>query len=1149
MKRSLSYILLLAFMFNVLLAPDLLAAAANPMRLDVKTTVAERVYDNGIETVRNKKGGFVISGKLGEVKDAEDAEVFLAGKKQLLKAQSNAIAFKIKKITKDELGMTHYKAQQYYNGIQVYGRAAIVHTDSKGVIKSVNGSALQDFSINTVPKITGENAIEIAKKAVGAPKELKVAGKIGFREYKPKESYGLVIYSFNNQTYLTYVVELGYRSPKASAWKVFVDAATGKVINKFDRLFDFTREAGYGYGYNDQAHTNQLPLKIIKDDDGLYKLIQKTRPDNYQDRNVILTYDYYTFWSSLADPYYPDTDGIYDSPGQEIGVDAHYNADIVYNYFNSNFKRNSWDGLGSPIWIATNDTDNPLNAYWDPIFEDFCFGGGDGVSYGPFSSALDLVAHEYTHAITDVEAGLEYQGETGALSESFSDVFASIIDPDWQIGEDIKTPGIPGDAERDLSNPALYGQPAHMNDYVNTSDDNGGVHINSGIPNKAFYNIASQIGRDKAAKIYYRALTNYLIMDSDFLNAKYALLLAAWDLYGLDGTEFKAVAYGWGAVGLVDLYDFTLSPGTANLTIGTPQTLTAALEYDDGSSSTECTGAVWSSSKPAVVTVDQTGQLTPLAKGTAVITVLYQGLKATAQVTVTPAVTDLKLDTTAVSLILGASPGRVKATAYYNDGTKADVTKIAGWSISDGSFAGVNLGTITPLAKGLTTLTVDYKNLSASIPVKVTPPVTTLRLSGTSLNNNSLNLTIGDAVYLDAIADYNDSTTEAVTNTAVWKAANPKIVTVTNGQITAIGKGKTSVSAEFNRKRTTVTVEVTPVVDYLEVDKSSVAVVIGGAKAKIKLTAYYIDGTKADVSRAATWTSGNEDFAAVQTGTVTGKAKGETFITAEYKDQSLIIPVKVTPQVLSLTSDKTSLDLITGNSDIVVITAHYNDGSDEDVTSAALWRSSSNAVASASGGTITPVVKGKATITAEFNRKRVSIKVAVIPPVDSIAFDKDLVNMIIGKSAAFKATADYNDGTSADVTKNPSVTWTSSDSAVVTVTSGALKAMGKGMATITASYKGRSYTGNVKVTPALTSLTPDQTTVTLSTGGTDATIVLEALYVDSTTEDVKQFAKWTSSNSKVVTVTGGTITSVGSGTASVYAEFGGKRVTIKVIVS
>ncbi|RXK17147.1 M4 family metallopeptidase, partial [Macrococcus sp. DPC7161] len=141
---------------------------------------------------------------------------------------------------------------------------------------------------------------------------------------------------------------------------------------------------------------------------------------------------------------------------------------------------------------------------------------GDDVTFRPLAGGKDVVAHEITHGVTQETANLKYQGQSGALNESISDVFAYFIDnDDATIGEDVYTPNKAGDALRSMSNPNLYNQPATMSQYVNTTSDNGGVHTNSGIPNKIAYDTISQLGQDKAEKIYYRALSQYLTVNSN----------------------------------------------------------------------------------------------------------------------------------------------------------------------------------------------------------------------------------------------------------------------------------------------------------------------------------------------------------------------------------------------------------------------------------------------------------------------------------------------------------------------------------------------------------------------------------------------------------------------------------------------------------
>ncbi|MCL5960378.1 MAG: M4 family metallopeptidase [Chloroflexi bacterium] len=234
---------------------------------------------------------------------------------------------------------------------------------------------------------------------------------------------------------------------------------------------------------------------------------------------------------------------------------AHNNIGIVYNYYWNTFHRYSYNGAGSVLESNVHLGSNYNNAFWSSDDNAMFYGDGDGVMFSSLPYGLDVVAHELTHGVTASEANLAYHNQSGALNESYSDVFGSMVDRgDWLIGEDVYTPATPGDALRSLANPPLYGQPDHVNDFVVSSDDEGGdyggVHTNSGIPNKAAYLIASAIGREKTEQIWYRTLTLYLTASSDFNAMRTASLAAAADLYGYASPEWKAVDNGFTSVGI-----------------------------------------------------------------------------------------------------------------------------------------------------------------------------------------------------------------------------------------------------------------------------------------------------------------------------------------------------------------------------------------------------------------------------------------------------------------------------------------------------------------------------------------------------------------------------------------------------------------------
>ncbi len=248
---------------------------------------------------------------------------------------------------------------------------------------------------------------------------------------------------------------------------------------------------------------------------------------------------------------------------------AHDNAGLVYEFYSQVLGRNSIDGNGMQMKSVVHYGKAYNNAYWDG--SKMTYGDGDGKMFIPLSQGLDVVGHEMTHGVTEHTAGLVYRNQSGALNESWSDVFGELIEQwsenrsgfgtsdaakaaDWLIGEDVFTPGVEGDALRSMKAPGTGykgdPQPGHMKDYINTSRDNGGVHYNSGIPNKAAYEVAVRIGSDKLAKIWYSALTGYMKSGTDFNGAAAATLAAATQLYGT-GAETQAVIDAWNAVGIV----------------------------------------------------------------------------------------------------------------------------------------------------------------------------------------------------------------------------------------------------------------------------------------------------------------------------------------------------------------------------------------------------------------------------------------------------------------------------------------------------------------------------------------------------------------------------------------------------------------------
>jgi Zn-dependent metalloprotease len=242
----------------------------------------------------------------------------------------------------------------------------------------------------------------------------------------------------------------------------------------------------------------------------------------------------------------------------------------TYDFYAKNFLRNSIDGRGMPLISTVHYGYRFDNALWDG--KQMIYGDGDGKLFTRFTAAIDVIGHELTHGVTQHEAALEYHDQPGALNEHISDAFGIMLkqqwlglkasQSDWVIGVGLFAPGIKGKGVRSMKEPGtayddpLLGkdpQPAHMKNYVHTADDNGGVHVNSGILNRAFYLTATALGDYSwkvAGRLWYRTVTESLFPQAGFQDFANATVSMAGALYGANGQVQTTVAEAMSAVGL-----------------------------------------------------------------------------------------------------------------------------------------------------------------------------------------------------------------------------------------------------------------------------------------------------------------------------------------------------------------------------------------------------------------------------------------------------------------------------------------------------------------------------------------------------------------------------------------------------------------------
>ncbi|SDE91470.1 thermolysin [Bhargavaea beijingensis] len=470
-----------------------------------------------------------------------------------------ASSFEVMSEEKDELGYTHVRLQQKHMGTPVFGSVLTAHVDKNGVLTAVSGTAVPNLDKKSTlagkNKVTKADAFKIGKEAA----EKKLGDKVD--KFEKEEHPKLVIYALDGQPRYAYQMRFEVLDPAPGNFLVFVDAKTGEIIRNLNEMHEAkggtgslsgTVVTGSGTGVLGDSKT----FKTFSTADGYY-LYDATRGKG------VYTYDGRN-QTRIPGTLWLDADNRFGASYDRAAVDAHTYAAWTYDYFRNVHNRNSYDNAGAELVSTVHYGRSYNNAGWTG--SQMIYGDGDGYNFRAFSGSLDVVAHELTHAVTDFSADLIYQNESGAINESMSDIFGTLTEyhfnnnPDWLMGEDIYTPGTPGDALRSMADPTLAGDPDHYSKRYIGTQDNGGVHINSGIGNKMAYLLANGgthygvkvngIGNTKVGKIMYRTLTQYLTPTSNYSHFRASAIRAATDLYGASSAEVAAVKQAFSAVGV-----------------------------------------------------------------------------------------------------------------------------------------------------------------------------------------------------------------------------------------------------------------------------------------------------------------------------------------------------------------------------------------------------------------------------------------------------------------------------------------------------------------------------------------------------------------------------------------------------------------------
>jgi bacillolysin len=457
----------------------------------------------------------------------------------------------------DEQGIYHVKLQQVFNGLEVYGSEIYVHLMPSETYS--HGSWYEiPSNLSVSADISQKAAVGIAMTAIKPEMGLKTLSPLEKSILKYNEpELSLMVVIVERSPVLCY--DLTIRPNFLERWKVRINAKTGEVIESYDYTchVDGPR-VGSGTDLNNVTRTvNSYQLGssfyLIDGSRSMFSLSASVLPDD--PTGAVWTID---AGNTPASSFNQLTSGTQDFNNPKA-VSAHYNAGVAFEYYKNTFNRNSINGSGGTIISVINiSSENGTaldNAYWNGTF--MAYGNGK-TTFKPLAGSLDVAGHELTHGVVENSANLEYKKQSGAINESMADIFGCMIDrDDWRLGEDIMKPGVSQTgALRDMQDPHNGGsslsdnfyQPKHMTEYYNGTQDNGGVHINSGIPNHAFYLFATAVGKQKAEQVYYKALTVYLTKTSEFKDLRLAVIQASLDIYG--ATEASQAAVAFDAVGI-----------------------------------------------------------------------------------------------------------------------------------------------------------------------------------------------------------------------------------------------------------------------------------------------------------------------------------------------------------------------------------------------------------------------------------------------------------------------------------------------------------------------------------------------------------------------------------------------------------------------
>ena len=576
----------------------------------------------------------------------------------------------------------------------------------------------------------------------------------------------------------------------------------------------------------------------------------------------------------------------------------------------------------------------------------------------------------------------------------------------------------------------------------------------------------------------------------------------------------------------------TLNKSELTLDKGQSETLTATIEPSDADDKV----ITWTSSKSGVASVDSTGKVTALSKGTTVITATAGKKTATCNVTVRQPIEGITLDET--SLLLERDDTK-QLVATINP-SNADGDKTITWDSTEPSVATVSdTGLITAVGKGSTKITAKVAGFTATCDVTVG-----IGLKSISLNETTLNLNKGDNSTL--VVTYNPTDTDVDKSTLAWSSSNTAVATVNNGEVSAVGAGDAVITAKIAGKIATVNVHVEVPLNSISI-KSATSIDCGQTET---LTVTY-DPVDTTVEKNVVWTSDNEKVATVKDGVITTLKPGTANIKATVAGKEATCALTVNPVPLnSISIKEQNITLEKGKTSNLTVTYNPETTTDDKTVT---WSSDADDIVSVDNGVITAKKAGEATITAKVGEKTATTKVTVIVPLKSISLKNGTDAVDENNGVTLKRVAGETPVTLTvvydpdDTTVAKDVEWLSTNTDVVTVKDGVLTPVKKGTAYVIAKVDGKEAKVKVEVKVPLTGIElADKTKIDLIKGQTSNKLVVNYL-PDDTSDD--KTVTWTSSADSVATVENGVITAKSKGTATITATVGNFTDTVEVEVT